>query len=81
MRKSINKKSGVFLQHIPIYCGSCWVHGSISALTDRFIVADRHKYANLALAPQAIINCRLGGSCQGGDGLGVYKAAMDVGVR
>ena len=68
-------------QHIPRYCGSCWAQGAVSALADRFIIADPVKYANLALSVQTVINCREGGSCTtGGDPGPVYKAAMEVGV-
>ena len=77
-----NVMTFVFLnQHVPHYCGSCWAQGTASALADRFIIADRKKYANAALSPQAIINCRAGGSCQGGNPAAVYEFAQEVGVR
>ena len=62
----VNYLSWTINQHIPKYCGSCWAQGTLSALADRFIVADRVKYANLALSPQVVLNCRAGGSCEGG---------------
>merc|ERR1739844_431775 len=67
-------------QHIPKYCGSCWAQGTLSAIADRFIVADRKKYANIAFAAQTIINCRAGGSCEGGNPAGVYEFMNKVGV-
>ena len=53
-------------QHIPIYCGSCWSEGSTSALADRFniknwLFLNKTEEPQLALSPQAIINCRAGG--------------------
>ena len=63
----INYLSWTVNQHIPKYCGSCWAQGTLSAIADRFIVADRKKYANIAFAAQTIINCRAGGSCEGGN--------------
>ena len=53
------------LSSIPKYCGSCWAQGTLSAIADRFIIADRKKYANLALSVEMILNCRAGGSCEG----------------
>jgi len=67
-------------QHIPEYCGSCWAQGTLSALADRFQIAGGDKFPNLALSPQAIINCRAGGSCEGGNPASVYEFAAKVGV-
>ena len=67
-------------QHIPQYCGSCWAQATVSALADRFIIADRKKYANLALSPQVIVNCRAGGSCEGGAPEQVYEFLNRIGV-
>ena len=77
----VNYLSWTVNQHIPKYCGSCWAQATTSALADRFIVADRTKYANLALSPQVIVNCRAGGSCEGGNPSAVYEFAHNVGVR
>ena len=76
----VNYLSWTVNQHIPKWCGSCWAQATTSALADRFIIADRYKYANLALSPQVIINCRGGGSCEGGNPAQVYEFANEVGV-
>merc|ERR1712029_876907 len=67
-------------QHIPSYCGSCWAQGTLSALADRFQIAAGDRFPTLALSAQAIINCRAGGSCEGGNPAGVYEFAAKVGV-
>jgi len=67
-------------QHIPKYCGSCWAQGTLSALADRFQIVAGDKFPNLALSAQAIINCRAGGSCEGGNPASVYEFAASVGV-
>jgi len=67
-------------QHIPQYCGSCWAQGTLSALADRFMIAAGDKFPELALSPQAVINCRAGGSCEGGNPASVYEFAAEIGV-
>lgn len=66
-------------QHAPVYCGSCWAHGSVSALADRIKIMRKAAYPDIHLSIQFILNCRLGGSCNGGDHLAAYKAITDYG--
>ena len=46
----------------------------------RFQIAGGDEFPNLALSAQAIINCRAGGSCEGGNPAGVYEFAAKTGV-
>jgi cathepsin X len=68
-------------QHIPVYCGSCWAQGSTSALADRFniMLGDKNP-TPVALDAQVIVNCRAGGSCEGGNPGGVYEFAHKQGI-
>lgn len=68
-------------QHMPVYCGSCWAQGTTSALSDRINIAlNNPPIAHVTLSPQVIINCRAGGSCNGGNPAGVYEFAVSHGI-
>ena len=60
-------------QHIPVYCGSCWAHGSVSSLADRIKIKRKAEFPDINLSIQFLLNCRLGGSCNGGDHLATYQ--------
>lgn len=54
-------------------CGSCWAHGSVSALGDRIKIARNGKGIDINLSVQHILNCGNVGSCHGGSVDGPYQ--------
>jgi len=69
-------------QHAPVYCGSCWLHGSISSLNDRLKIAKRAQFPEINLARQVVLNCgnTTAGSCSGGGDYGLYVFAHKYGI-
>jgi cathepsin X len=68
-------------QHMPVYCGSCWAQGTTSAMSDRIAILNNNPSGTQPnLSPQMIINCRAGGTCQGGDPDQVYQWAYSHGI-
>jgi cathepsin X len=68
-------------QHIPQYCGSCWAHGAVSALSDRVKIARKAQGADINLSVQHVLNCGgdVAGSCYGGSHSGAYQWIHDNG--
>jgi len=68
-------------QHLPQYCGSCWAHGSISALADRIKIARKGQGEEINLSIQFILNCgtEVAGSCHGGYHTSTYQFIKDTG--
>ena len=50
---------------IMLDCGSCWAMGTTSALSDRISIMRNGSFPQIQLAPQVLINCGGGGSCEG----------------
>lgn len=67
-------------QNNPNYCGACWAFAPTSALSDRINIKRNRTWPDMTLSPQVIINCKAGGSCNGGNPFEVYKYANINGV-
>jgi len=66
-------------QHIPVYCGSCWAHGSMSSIADRIKIQRKGAWPDINLAIQYILNCGSdsAGSCDGGSAEGAFAFAQN----
>ena len=67
-------------QHIPAYCGACYLHGTLSAVQDRIKIL-HHKRGftgpDVMLGRQSFLNCAPGhgfsDGCNGGEPTDVYE--------
>ena len=66
-------------QHVPVYCGSCWIHGTLAMLNDRIKVARNAAFPDVMLSRQAAMNCvhdyqrpdAAAPGCDGGDPMSI----------
>ncbi len=63
-------------QHIPMYCGSCYVHGTMMAVNDRIKISKQGAGPDIFISRQSFLNCGpshgYGSGCAGGDPPDIY---------
>eukprot|EP01147_Barroeca_monosierra_P002864 gene2865-5699_t len=71
-------------QHIPQYCGSCWAHGTTSALGDRIKLARNRTFPDIQPSVQVLVDCvTLNDThgCEGGDPTAAYSWIFKNGIQ
>ena len=67
-------------ENAPHFCKSCWAEATASSLADRINIGHNRSDLIVALSIQSLINCRAGGSCDGGNPGNVYEFANKYGI-
>jgi len=70
-------------QHIPQYCGSCWAHGTTSALADRIKILRNATFFDIQPSKQVLVNCVTANQthgCEGGDPTAAYSWILENGI-
>ena len=78
-------------QHIPQYCGSCWIMGSTSAMSDRIKIKRNAAWPDINISPQVVLSCmdnstlpgvdyRNHNGCNGGTAYYVYDWIQKNGI-
>ncbi|MEW5298408.1 MAG: hypothetical protein WDW36_001534 [Sanguina aurantia] len=71
-------------QHIPVYCGSCWAHASLSMIQDRLKIKKGGKGIDVLLSRQTLLNCAAqhgwGHGCDGGDTIDAFRYMKEFGL-
>eukprot|EP00730_Choanoeca_flexa_P016127 TRINITY_DN7560_c0_g1_i1.p1 TRINITY_DN7560_c0_g1~~TRINITY_DN7560_c0_g1_i1.p1 ORF type:complete len:630 (+),score=144.81 TRINITY_DN7560_c0_g1_i1:189-1892(+) len=71
-------------QHIPQYCGSCWAHGTTSALADRIKMQRKRAFPDIQPSVQVLVNCVTANQthgCEGGDPTAAYSWIFENGIQ
>ncbi|KNC75415.1 hypothetical protein SARC_12059 [Sphaeroforma arctica JP610] len=71
-------------QHIPKYCGSCWLHSSLSVVQDRIKIMHGGDGIDVMLARQVLVQCApldgMSNGCGGGDPKDVFGYMQKYGL-
>lgn len=74
-------------QHIPVYCGSCFIFASVQSLADRFNIMKAlenkgdNQFSKVEFSAQQVLNCLPNMTCHtGGDSYIVYEYILKGGI-
>merc|ERR1712194_240662 len=69
-------------QHIPHYCGACWIFGATSCLSDRINVMRGAAFPEVTVSPQVLLDHDYyDNGCHGGDAFMAMKWIKEHGVQ
>ena len=70
-------------QHIPKYCGGCYLHATLSMIQDRLKIM-KGRGQDVMLSRQTFLNCapfyNISGGCDGGDPIDIFRWMNERGL-